>query len=140
MVPATRPPVVDCDQLWIEAMPDPLVEALGHAPGSAYTRRYWLPIIGPSALLAAERLTLGLSQAPDGFRIDVDLLGRSLGIGGRSGRNSTIVRTLTRLTQFGLARYHPGPTPLLRVRTAWAPLTRRQLERLPDGLEDGPAA
>lgn len=140
MAPSRRPEVVDCDQLWIEAWPDPLVEALGHTPGSAYSRRWWLPIIGPSTLLAAERLTQELAEHPDGFRLDVDLLGRSLGVGGRGGRHSTIVRTLTRLTQFGLARYHPGPTALLRVRTVWPPLTRRQLERVPDGLEDGPAA
>jgi hypothetical protein len=120
-------------RLRVEAFHDPVVEAAGHRPGSAYARRYWLPLIGPSAALCGEFLYEVLSRQPDGFEVDLTFLGAALGLPGRAGRSSTIARTLDRLTRFKLARHHPAQT-LYRVRLAWPPLTRRQLAALPAPL------
>lgn len=120
--------------LRVEAFRDQLVESLGHHPRSPYTSRFWLPIVGPSALVAAGWLVDGLEASPDGFEVDLVALGQALGLPGRSGNHAKIVRTLDRLAQFGLAEFHPGPAALYRVRLAWPPLTQRQLSRLPDSL------
>jgi hypothetical protein len=122
------------ERLHVQAWRDVVVEALGHDPRSRYAHQYWLPIVGPSALVAAHALVAGLEASPDGFEIDVWAFGRSLGLPGRTGSNARITRTLDRLTKFGLAAYHPLRPPLYRVRLVWPPLTRRQIERLPDFL------
>ncbi|MGH9164562.1 MAG: hypothetical protein ACRDZW_03475 [Acidimicrobiales bacterium] len=141
-LPSRRTDLAAAPRLRIEALRDELVEALGHDPRSAYARRFWLPLVGPSALVAAGTLVGGLERSPDGFEVDVALLGRALGLPGTAGANAKIVRTLARLARFGLADAHAnGAVPLLRVRTAWPPLTVRQLGRLPAFLaEVHPAA
>src|SRR5713101_7746360 len=52
------------ERLRIEALRDPVVETVGHQPHSAYSRRYYLPLIGPSSLLCAEFLAEGLTHQP----------------------------------------------------------------------------
>jgi hypothetical protein len=121
------------DRLRIEALRDPVLEAVGHLPGSAYCRRYYLPILGPSSLLCAELLAEWLADQPDGYEVDVAFLGAALGLPGKGGRSPSIARTLDRLTRFGLARHHPDHS-LYRVRLAWPPLSRRQLAHLPPPL------
>jgi hypothetical protein len=121
------------NRLRIEALRDPVVETVGHLPGSAYSRRYYLPILGPSSLLCAEILTEWLADRPDGYDVEVAFLGAVLGLPGKSGPSSSIARTLDRLARFGLARHHPAHS-LYRVRLAWPPLTRRQLAHLPPPL------
>jgi hypothetical protein len=121
------------ERLRIEALRDPVIEAVGHQPSSPYSRRYYLPLIGPSSFLCAEILTGGLSEQPDGYEVDVAFLGAVLGLPGTAGRSSSIARTLNRLIRFGLARHHPAQA-LYRVRLAWPPLTRRQQAHLPPPL------
>lgn len=128
--------------LVIEALPDAVVEAAGHDPRSAYAHEYWLPILGPSVLAVTRKLIEQLESAGERTTVDVTELAASVGLGSHVGptglsRNSRIVATLGRLCQFGLAEAHQGPggTTLFRVRTAWAPLTRRQAERLPAHLQ-----
>ena len=123
------------ERLQVEVLRDPVVETLGHQPHSAYSRRYYLPLIGPSSLLCAELLTAGLTHQPDGYEVDLAFLGAALGLPGRGGRSSTVARTLRRLARFGLARHHPGHA-LYRVRLAWPPLTGRQLAHLPPLLAE----
>ena len=132
--------VATTTSLRVEAWRDEVVEAHGHDPRSSYVSRFWLPIIGPSSLIAAGFLVESLHHSPDGFDVKVDLLGLALGLPGKGGGHSKIARTLDRLTQFGLARFHPVETPLYRVRLAWPPLTQRQLRRLPDFLAELHAA
>ena len=125
--------------LVVEALPDPVVEAAGHDPRSAYAHDYWLPILGPSALAVTRKLIERLEADGERTTVDVVELAASVGLGSNAGltRNSRIVATLDRLCQFGLAQAHSGPggITLYRVRTAWAPLTRRQAERLPARLQ-----
>lgn len=122
--------------LRIEAWPDPLVEAHGHDPRSGYVSQFWLPIVGPSALVAAQFLVEGLDHSPAGYDVELVALGQALGLPGRGGNQSKIARTLDRLVAFGLASFHATSTPLYRVRLAWPPLTQRQLARLPAFLAE----
>lgn len=117
--------------LRIEAFPDPVVEAHGHDPRSAYASKFWLPIIGPGSLVAARALVEGLEHSRAGYDVDLVMLGHALGLPGKVSNHSKIVHTLDRLATFGLASFHGASTPLYRVRLAWPPLTQRQLARLP---------
>jgi hypothetical protein len=124
---------------WLSARPavevvpirHPVIEVLGHHPTSDYAERFWLPVIGPSALWAHRRLTTGLVADRSGYRLDLPTLGREIGLGAGTGRNSPIVRTLTRLVDFHLAEIIDNR---LGVYTSLPPLTRRQAARLPDHL------
>lgn len=127
--------------LIVEAWPDPVVESVGHDPRSAYAHEFWLPSLGPSVMAVTRKLIERLESAGGPTTVDVIELAASVGLSGHIGptgltRSSRIVATLGRLCQFGLAEAHNAAdgTTLFRVRTAWAPLTRRQAERLPAHL------
>lgn len=109
----------------------PVIEALGHEPTSDYAEQFWLPVIGPSALWAHRRITAGLASNPSGYVVDLSTLGREIGLGAGTGRNSLIARTLARLVDFHLAEIIDDR---LGVYTSLPPLTRRQAARLPDHL------
>lgn len=117
----------------IEIVPirHPVVEALGHAPTSQYAEQFWLPVIGPSSLWVHRRLTAGLLTHRSGYVLHLPTLGREIGLGAGTGRNSPVVRTLTRLVDFHLAEIADDR---LGVYTKLPPLTRRQATRLPDHL------
>ena len=109
----------------------PVIEALGHHPTSDYAERFWLPVIGPSALWAHRRLTAGLVSDHSGYQLNLTTLSREIGLGTGTGRNSPVVRTLARLVDFHLAEIIDDR---LGVYTSLPPLTRRQSARLPDHL------
>ncbi len=109
----------------------PVIEALGHHPTSDYAEQFWLPVIGPSALWAHRRLTSGLVSDHSGYQLNLATLSREIGLGGGTGRNSPIVRTLARLVDFHLAEVTDDR---LGVSTSLPPLTNRQTARLPDHL------
>jgi hypothetical protein len=109
----------------------PVIEALGHQPTSDYAEQFWLPIIGPGARWAHRRLTAGLLTDHSGYVLDLATLGRQIGLGAGTGRNSSVVRTLARLVDFHLAEIVDDR---LGVSTSLRPLTRRQAARLPDHL------
>jgi hypothetical protein len=119
------------DPLTIVVWHDAVVENFGHAPRSVYVETYWLPILGPSATWAMRRLTAWLDATPDGYDLSLSDFGRELGLGAGTGRNAAVVRTLARLVTFGLATPRGDE---FAVRVMLAPLTRRQLQQLPDAL------
>lgn len=117
------------DGLVVIAWEDPVVEAVGYAPESAYVEYCWLPILGPSATFAYRRLGRLAIEAPR-TRLGAGELFASLGLGRGSGPHGPGPRALERLGAFGvLARREEA----LAVRRALPPLTRRQLGRLPAG-------
>ncbi|HEV7685875.1 MAG TPA: hypothetical protein VGQ80_04860, partial [Acidimicrobiia bacterium] len=69
---------------------------------------------------------------PDGFDLPLAETAREIGLGDKGGRNSPFVRALVRCCQFEVAR--PSSGGGLEVRRKLAPLTRRQVARLPEGL------
>jgi hypothetical protein len=133
-VPLTTDPVFPVETVTIEPWPDPVIDELGHDPRSAYVERFWLPVLGPSTVWFLRRVADQLDQRPDGFELDLVATARSLGVGMRGGRNSPMFNTIERSCRFGAARRQG--TAALAVRRRLAPLTRAQVERLPEQLRD----
>lgn len=121
------------DHLRISPWHDPVVDALGHDPRSAYVERFWLALLGPSTTFLVRRLAGALEEHPDGFDLPLEDTARSLGLGLRGGSSGPFYRALARTGQFHISRA-AGPAHLA-VRTRLQTLTHRQLERLPDALQ-----
>ncbi|KAA0233626.1 MAG: hypothetical protein JJLCMIEE_03229 [Acidimicrobiales bacterium] len=112
---------------------DPVIDLKGFDPRSTYVERFWLSVIGPSTLLLLRRFARGFDEHRDGFAIDLADTAVALGLAPREGRNSPFVRALHRSEQFGLARFADHRT--LKVRRRVPPLTRRQVQRLPEPVQ-----
>ncbi len=113
---------------------DPVLDTIGHDPRSAYAESFWLPTIGPTALLLLRHLASRFDRAPDGIELRVVDASQALGLGERDGNSSPIVRTLARLEQFDLACHDPQ-SPTVAVRRYLPPVHRRHLRRLPLQLQ-----
>src|SRR3954462_15699749 len=96
-------PDLSTDLLAIRPWPDDVIDALGHDPRSAYVERFWLGVLGPSAIWLLRRLPAGPPAAPPGVELPLTDTAQAIGIGG-TGRSSSFVRTLGRVCQFDLAR------------------------------------
>lgn len=112
---------------------DPVVDTLGHDPRSPYPERFWLPTLGPTALLLLRHIAHRLDRSPGGFTLDLAETSRCLGLGERQGRNSPLARSLGRIVQFDLASPREGET--LAVRRRIPPINRRHLHRLPPSVQ-----
>lgn len=121
------------DPLRIVPLIDPVIETVGHAPRSAYAETYWLPVIGPSALWALRRLSAWAEAEPTGVAVALAELAKELGLGGGTGRNAPMVRTLARLVVFQMAQIDETRDALAVLRQV-PPLARRHLLRVPDHL------
>ena len=125
--------------LHVEPWVDPVVDALGHDPRSGYVERFWLGVLGPSAVWLLRHLADRLDREPDGLDLDVVATGRAIGLGSRS--MTSLSHTVGRLATFGQARFEGADT--LAVRRRLPPLSRRQVEHLPEPLRaehaDAPA-
>lgn len=121
------------DVLAIRPWPDEVIDVLGHDPRSAYVERFWLGVLGPSAIWLLRRLAAGLEASPAGFDLPLEDTAKAIGIGGH-GRSSPFVRTLGRLCQFDVARIELPDA--LAVRRKLPPLARRHLARLPETLQE----
>src|SRR5439155_26112666 len=95
--------LVEHDPLPVSKLSEPH-GACGFDARSAYVETYWLAILGPSCVLLARRLVSWLEAESGGFEISPAALAGTLGVGSGVGRHAPIVRTLTRLADFGLAR------------------------------------
>ncbi|MGH9269049.1 MAG: hypothetical protein ACRD0D_12850, partial [Acidimicrobiales bacterium] len=133
LVHVVTPAVPATESLLVRPWPDPVIDALGHDPRSAYVETFWLPILGPSTTWLLRHVAAGLEAQPDGFGLELADAARRLGLGERAGRNSPVTRALTRSVQFDLAHV-VGPATLA-VRRFLPPLNRRQLMRLPGHLQ-----
>lgn len=126
---------------WLAAHPfvqvrqwdDPGLQRCGVDARHGYVECFWLPILGPSAVLAARRFTDLLDRYPAGAAVEVVELGASLGIGTGTGRNTQINRTIARLVGFGFARIR---SEHLEVRTMFPPVPDSMRRRLPLSLQD----
>ncbi|HEY5664850.1 MAG TPA: hypothetical protein VIS05_12540 [Ilumatobacter sp.] len=112
---------------------DPVVDARGHDPRSAYVERYWLGVIGPTATWIMRRFADAFDAEPSGFTIDLEHAAACMGVSFANGRSSPFGKALHRCVMFGLAQ------PLsdgLAVRRRMPSVARRHLERLPADLRD----
>ncbi len=111
---------------------DPIVDAKGHDPRSAYVERYWLGVIGPTATWIMRRFADHFDHEPNGFVIDLHHTASSMGLSFAKGSNSPFGRALHRCVMFGLAR------PIadgLSVRRRFPSVAERHLQRLPDEIK-----
>ena len=51
----------------ITPWPDPVLDALGHDPRSWYAETFWLPTLGPTALLLLRHLADRFEEQPGGL-------------------------------------------------------------------------
>lgn len=120
--------------LTITPWADPVIDALGHDPRSAYVEQFWLGVLGPSTTWLLRRLATGLERHPDGFELPLVETARSLGLGTKGGRHSPFMRSLGRCAQFGAAQFCGSAG--LAVRRKLPPLNRHQVDRLPPELQE----
>lgn len=75
-----------------------------HDPSGEYSRRFWLPAIGPTGLVLVQWM------ADQGGAVELPLadVARALGLGGRTGKQAPLLRTLDRLARFRVTR-REGP-------------------------------
>jgi len=125
--PETRP-----ETLRITPWEDPVIDALGFDPRSVYCERFWLPSLGPTALLLMRRFAACFDEHPAGTEVDLPELARSLGLGAGPGPNAPVGRTIVRLAQFDLV--HEADRGLA-VRRRLPPINRRHVRRLPAHLQ-----
>lgn len=120
--------------LAIHPWPDPVIDRLGHDPRSAYVEQFWLAILGPSTVLLLRQIATAFDEH-DGEAFDLDLLvcAHSLGIR-MGGKNSSLMRTINRSCQFGMARRYGRNA--ISVRRKVPPVPRRHLQRLPKALRE----
>jgi hypothetical protein len=122
----------DCDRLLVRPWSDAMLDQIGHDPRSAYVERFWLGILGPSSTFFLRHVVDRFDDDPDGFDLDLAACAASIGLGGRQSRTAAFPRTLARCCQFGTARLTSPST--IEVRRRLAPLSRRQVNRLPEAL------
>jgi len=125
-------PDLSAPTITIGSWHDPVVDALGYPPRSTYVERFWLSILGPSSTWLLRHIDSRLEASPDGITLDLEATAGALGLGTGRGRHSPLVRSLHRCCQFGLAR--AGIDTHLVARRAVPPLTRHQVQRLPDAV------
>jgi hypothetical protein len=113
--------------------PDPVLDVLGHDPRSWYAETFWLPTLGPTALLLMRHLADRFEQDPAGVDLPVADTASALGLGPRDGPNSPLMKSLGRLRQFELA--HSDDEITISVRTSLPPVQRRHVRRLPAPLQ-----
>jgi hypothetical protein len=118
---------------------DPLIDTLGHDPRSLYVESFWLPTLGPTALLLMRHLAACFEQHPEGTDLLVAEAAQSLGLGAREGRSSPLRRSFNRLVQFDLAVPEEGDEDGWAVRRRVPPVNRRHVRRLPAHLQQAHA-
>jgi len=69
--------------LLIKPWHDPVVDTLGHDPRSRYVEQFWLPTLGPTALLLLRHLADRFDRDPDGVELTVVDTSHALGLGQR---------------------------------------------------------
>ena len=108
---------------------DPVIDALGHPPRSTYVERFWLSILGPTATWLVRHLDARLEAGGGAATVDLAATAEALGLGGGTGRNSPVVRSLARCHQFGIVRGSTRPGPRRRHRRPPRPARRSPATR-----------
>jgi hypothetical protein len=119
--------------LTIQPWPDAVIDTVGHDPRSLYVETFWLPTLGPTALLLLRHLATKFDERPGPVELPVGEASQALGLGERDGTSSPILRSLTRLETFELACSDGRGT--VAVRRNLPPVNRRHLRRLPAPLQ-----
>lgn len=108
---------------------DPQLAIDGHPVSGDYTERFWLGILGPSVVVLLRRMARGFDAHPNGFQIVLSDTARAIGLGGGTGQQAPLNRTIARACTFNMARRVSAD--VMDVRLHVPTLTSRQLARLP---------
>lgn len=119
--------------LTVEALHDPTVEHHGYPVASGYAELFWLPFIGPAALLALRRMVLLLGGRPGPIDVPIGEFAYCLALSDDMKRRSApLPRALLRLAAKGFAETDQRS---YRVRTHVAPVPEHRLRNLPRNLQ-----
>ncbi len=131
----------------IEHIATRIIDRLDHRPGDVpidhpYRRRWWLPVIGPTATILLDHLAE--NTTPNWQVHDTADLATSLGLGARTGVHSPLIRTFDRICRFGFGTFdiepgHPDADPCV---TLWATIglvTERVTRRWPQPMQQAHA-
>jgi hypothetical protein len=121
-------------QLHLTTWSDPLLEQRGYPANSAFVEFFWLPVLRPGATVLFRRLDLLLADSPGGMTVDMNELGRELGLGTSESKHAPLPRAISRLMRFGLAKR--SASGRLAVRRAVGPLSPHLLNALPAVIQD----
>jgi hypothetical protein len=130
---ATTMVTFESEKLRVVPWVDAVIDQVGFDPRSPYVERFWLSIIGPSTAWLMRRLAAGFDASPEGFDLHLGETARAIGLGDRTGRHSTLLRTINRMIQFELGKVL-GPD-VIAVRRRLPPLSRRHTVRLSPALQ-----
>ena len=131
LVAVTDPP----HSLTVRPWPDSVIDHVGHDPRSPYVERFWLGVLGPSSVVFLRRIANEFEHSPAGFELPLMETAKTLGLGMKGGRNSPFLRTINRCAQFHLVHLDASDHVLL-ARRKLPPLTRGQVTRLPEPLQE----
>ena len=119
----------EIEVLTFNPWPDPAIDPYGQDPNGDWSRLAWLPIIGPSSWLMWGTLAAQLRRESD-VTWAVEALGAAHGLSGSTARHGPVRRTIARLCQFRIVTDLSDSALLVRMTAP--PLSRRQVERLPE--------
>jgi hypothetical protein len=125
---------VSLDHTQVVVWPDSVIDHIGHDPRSTYAEKFWLGVIGPSALWLLRHLVTSLEAEPEGFLLDYRPAARQLGLGAGIGTHSPFRKTLKRLESFEIVNFFSDRE--LGVRKFLPVVSGRQLSRLGRAIED----
>jgi hypothetical protein len=131
MITTRETPSTSNTNSYLRAWPDDVVARLGWPVHSAYTECCLTTVLGPTSTLLLRQLVFELltGEAQGPHPVNLEEIGRSLGLGAGTSPSSKLGRALTRLGQFGYLKPFGGALPGYWVRTHVAPLSGRQLTR-----------
>lgn len=130
----TAPDAVSTESCTVVIRPwiDPVVDDDGHDPRSRYVENFWLGVLGPTATWVLRRLVAGLERHPDGYRLDLCLTAKMMGLSYTAGRSSPFAKALQRCSMFGLAHQTSDG---LAVRRRVPTVAHRHLRRMPESVQ-----
>ena len=127
--------IVEAGYLNIEPLTDPLEQPEWLQTASPDLLTYITPIAGPATTLMIHRFGYYLATGDTWINFELGDLAQTFGIGYNNGTNNPLIRSIQRIDRFGFGRLDPIK-PLLRLRTAIPPISRRLAERIPGYLAD----
>ncbi|MBI2168997.1 MAG: hypothetical protein HYU28_05790 [Actinobacteria bacterium] len=118
----------------VVAWADPITDVYGIDPRSLYAETFWLPPLGPTALLLLRHLAQRFDAEGDSLSVSIPRTAVALGLGPRTGANSPLVRAFERLVHFDFAT--ASAPQRVAVRRRVPPVKRHHVRRLPEHLWD----
>jgi hypothetical protein len=124
-MPATRLRIAP----WIDAE----IDKRGFPARSNYVEWFWLPVLGPTAIVLFWWLQSVLDIDRE-FSMTLDARGRDMGLGTSESKHSPLRRAISQLVRFGLAKR--GASGQLLVRRFAPPIPQVHVERFPPHVQE----